>query len=108
MYKITLLYESNEIGIYTKEEETSDSFDWTNKKVFRMLQKWIQILNVDITSLPILHLNNDDSSKYKNDIIKLLKELIDIQIKLLNLEDLHFPNKNLQPRTFSINVEEII
>jgi hypothetical protein len=44
MYKITLFYQSNEPGIYTKEEETATDLNWANIKRDRMFNKWSKIL----------------------------------------------------------------
>jgi hypothetical protein len=44
MYKITLFYQSNEPGIYTKEEETATDLHWANVKKERMLTRWFGIL----------------------------------------------------------------
>jgi len=40
MYKISLLFESNIAGVYTKEEEIATDEEWKRKKVLRMLERW--------------------------------------------------------------------
>ena len=44
MFKITILFESNEKGIYTKEEETATDEMWLKAKKQRMIDRWFDIL----------------------------------------------------------------
>ena len=48
MFKITLLFESNEPGIYTKEEETATHEEWLKMKKTRMINRWIKNLCPDV------------------------------------------------------------
>jgi hypothetical protein len=44
MYKITVLFNSNIDGVYTKEEETATDFSEMQHKQSRMMDRWFEIL----------------------------------------------------------------
>lgn len=54
MYKITLLFESNVKGIYTKEEETVTDEHQTMRKLMRMINRWSEILIPHIVSIDFM------------------------------------------------------
>ena len=91
MYKITVHFISDVAGVYTKEEETSDSRDRMIKKKCRMLDRWVKIM---------CHFDdacNDDLDEMCDDE-KL--ELIQREVKRLNND---FCSD--QPRQFLFYVE---
>ena len=91
MYKITVLFESNIPGIYTKEEETADSKEWIDKKSIRILGRWLKILEDRI---------HDGSNEDDDVSIKIHLLYINQAIKRLNKND----GGN---RKFTFTVEEI-
>ncbi len=113
MYKITLLFESNVKGIYTKEEETVTDEHQTMRKLMRMINRWSEILIPHIVSfdfmtisgkisLPLLiacELNDYYQSHISpRDEVKLY--LIKNHLELLN-------NNDEGKRTFQIQIEKI-
>ena len=96
MFKITILFESNEKGIYTKEEETATDEMWLKAKKERTIDRWFNILCPHLTitcySLKLIH--------EKNMIYEYKLKLMQIYLEMINKID------NGQ-RTFTIT-EEII
>jgi hypothetical protein len=92
MYKITLLFESNEKGIYSKEEETASDKNYMQMKIERMLKRWVINLGPPIPEVII-----SDEIEDRN-TLRLL--LIKKYVKLLNNDD-----KGI--RTFKLTTEEI-
>ncbi len=69
MYLIKLRFESNIKGIYTYEEETADNSSMKDMKIIRMLEKWCEILKININFRPdFLYSYNDKISIYKAQI----------------------------------------
>ena len=99
MFKITILFESNEKGIYTKEEETATDEMWLKIKKERMIHRWYNILCPHLTIInyasPSLKLIHE-----KNMIYEYEFKLIQMYLEMINKID------NGQ-RTFTI-IEEII
>jgi hypothetical protein len=58
MYKITLLFESDVKGVYTKEEETATDEYITRSKFDRMVDRWASILVPHIQHFPVLDVDN--------------------------------------------------
>jgi hypothetical protein len=103
MYKITLLFQSNEQGIYTKEEETADNTNWRDMKYYRMIDRWLNILCPHINKdIFITCINNIklDKPLIVSEIYDLFLLIIKRHLDILNNID----NGN---RKFGINVEEI-
>jgi hypothetical protein len=103
MYKITLLFESNEKGIYTKEEETADNAYFKDFKYHRMIDRWLNIL--------CPHINKDrfiDSIKFiKKDKELLVSEIYDQFILVIKSHLDTLNNIDHGNRKFNITVEEI-
>jgi hypothetical protein len=98
MFKITLLFESNEKGIYTKEEETATNEFWVKTKKERMIKRWLKNLcpYIDIDTLMCsLHIKHQDQDDYE-----LIIEIIKSQLEIFNKIDGGC-------RKFDITVEEI-
>ena len=99
MFKITLLFfESNEKGIYTKEEETTTYEMWLKMKKERMIHKWLNNLCPHLTISSFcysLTLINDNNMIYEYEL-KLIQMYLEIINKIENRQ-----------RTFTIT-EEII
>jgi len=102
MYKITLLFQSNEKGIYTKEEETASEEFFKNLKYHRMIDRWLKIL--------CSYIDKDEFISCINFVKKgqplLLSEIYD-QFILLIKNHLDILNKiDNGNRKFDITVEE--
>ena len=98
MFKITILFESNEKGIYTKEEETATDEMWLKMKKERMIHKWLNNLCPHLTISSFcysLTLINDNNMIYEYEF-KLIQMYLEIINKIENRQ-----------RTFTIT-EEII
>jgi hypothetical protein len=102
MFKITLLFESNEKGIYTKEEETATDKTWVEIKKQRMIKRWLTNLcpYIDLEkfycSLPVISMDKMDLE----DIFKKYELLLKCQLEFLNKNDNGC-------RKFDITVEEM-
>jgi hypothetical protein len=111
MYKITLFYQSNEPGIFTKEEETASDLNRANMKKNRMLNRWLQILCPHINFndywqqlgyLKLLKcLNASDSLEQ---CYEIKYDLIQQHLKKLNELNI---NQGDEKREFKIEVYEI-
>jgi len=94
MFKITILFESNEKGIYTKEEETATNELWLQVKKKTMIDRWLNILCPHLTISSFTQINEINMMyEYKFKLIQMYLEIIN---KIDNGQ-----------RTFSIT-EEII
>jgi hypothetical protein len=98
MFKITLLFESNEKGIYTKEEETATDEMWLKAKKERMIDRWFNILCPHFTISSVCY--SLTLIQEKNMIYEYKLKLIQMYLEMINKID------NGQ-RTFTIT-EEII
>jgi hypothetical protein len=98
MFKITILFESNEKGIYTKEEETATDEMWLKAKKERMIDRWLNILCPHLTISSVCY--SLTLIQEKNMIYEYKLKLIQMYLEMINKID------NGQ-RTFTI-IEEII
>jgi len=112
MYKITLHYQSNKIGVYTTEIVTATEFK-KGMRLCRMYDRWLNIL--------CPHL---DEQKYTSNLVHLRmpnpydfgfdRDGLRMRIIQSHLNDLNEMNKEKIEsgeeckRTFNITVEEII
>ena len=102
MFKITLLFESNEKGIYTKEEETASNEYWKDFKYHRMIDRWLNII--------CSHTDKDkfmSSIKFIKNQELLLSEIYDQLILVIKNHLNILNNIDNGERTFNIMVEEI-
>jgi hypothetical protein len=82
MFKITLLFESNEKGIYTKEEEIATNELWLKMKKERMIDRWLNILCPHLTIGSFTPINeNNMMYEYK---LKLIQMHLDMMNKIDN------------------------
>jgi len=106
MYKITLHFQSNEIGIYTTEIETATEEQWVDVNRKRMLSRWFKILfpHIDV-SVYIEHLLNVIGNNLPHDIEM---DLIQSHLATLNmLNAYNIKNGEQNKRKFRIDIEEI-
>ena len=93
MFKITLLFfESNEKGIYTKEEETATDEMWLKMKKERMIHKWLNNLCPHLTISSFcysLTLINDNNMIYEYEL-KLIEHLLLPKKKLFKFSHMHY------------------
>lgn len=93
MWKITLLFESNISGVYTKEEETSTDVDLIEMKYERMIDRWYKIIAG--------HIDISEFSNEFEDPCELKLQVIKNEIDKLN-------KKDEGTRKFSIDIRWII
>ena len=89
-----MIIQSNEKGIYSKEEETATNELWLKMKKERMIYRWLNILCPHITICSFTPIN-ENNMMYELKL-KLIQMHLDMMKKIDN-----------GPRTFSIT-EEII
>ncbi len=121
MYKITVLFESNIEGIYSKEEETADNETFLYLKFKRMAERWIRnispyldsdytgvIPNIQLSLLPIHLCDELNESFMPSDcsILKIKLYHLSKHIDLLNACDDH-TIPNTRKRKFSITISKI-
>ena len=125
MYKITVLFESNIEGIYTKEEETADNEKSLDMKFKRMAERWVKnmlpyledvhiekllmffpFIDVHSSLLPIYVCDelNESFMKSVSTILKIKLYQMYKHIELLNACD---TIPNTRKRKFSITISKI-
>lgn len=92
MYRITSIYESHIVGVYTKEQKTATNKKQMERKYMRMLQKCLKTLCPHMSW-----------KKMKNLSTEQLQFLIQERFKFLNNQ-----KQEKQERSFTIFVERII
>lgn len=84
MFKIIVLFQSNETEIYTQHIETASDQIWFDKKLGRMLDYWLDVfdieplddelpneMKIEYINCHIDELNQQDSGKRKFDVTVL-------------------------------------